>query len=54
MIVALDLERDGPAVADIDHAGVFLARLDQNVRPGRGKFLQLRAASSCRSNARST
>ena len=41
MIVALDLERDRPAVADIDHAGVFLAGLDQNVRPGGRKFLQL-------------
>ena len=27
MIVALHLERDGPAVADVDHARVFLARL---------------------------
>ena len=32
VIVALHLERDRPAVADIDHAGVFLAGFDQNVR----------------------
>ena len=41
MIMAFDLERDRPAVADIDHSGVFFARFHQNVRPGRGKFLQL-------------
>ena len=38
MIVALDLEGDGPAVADIDHAGVFFAGFDQDVRAGGGKF----------------
>ena len=41
MIVALDLERDRPAVADIDDPRVFLARFDENVRPARRKFLQL-------------
>ena len=40
VIVALDLERDRPAVADIDHAGVFFARPNENVRAGRRKFLQ--------------
>ena len=42
MIVTLDLERDGPAIADIDHAGVFFAGLDENVRPGRRKFFNSR------------
>ena len=41
MIVAFDLERDRPAVADIDHAGVFFAGFDQDVWPGGGEFLQL-------------
>jgi hypothetical protein len=40
VIVALDFERDRPAIADIDNTGVFFARFDQNVRPGGGKFLQ--------------
>ena len=41
VIVRFDLERDRPAVADIDHAGIFFAGFDENVRPGRRKFLQL-------------
>ena len=41
MIVRFDLERDRQAIADVDHAGVFLARLDENVRPGGGEFFQL-------------
>ena len=41
VIVAFHLERDGPAVADIDHAGVFFAGFHQNIGPGRRKFLQL-------------
>ena len=41
VIVAFDLERDRPAVADIDDAGIFFAGLDENVRPGCRKFLQL-------------
>ena len=40
MIVALDLERDRPAVADVDDARVFFAGFDQNVRAGGRKFLQ--------------
>ena len=38
MIVGFDLERDRPAVTDIDHAGVFFACLHQNVWAGGGKF----------------
>jgi hypothetical protein len=30
MIMRFDLERDGQAVADVDDAGVFLARADEN------------------------
>ena len=41
VIVALDLERHRPAVADIDDARVFFAGFDQNVWPGGGKFFQL-------------
>ena len=41
MVVALHLERDRPAVADIHHAGVFFACLNQNVWSRCGKFLQL-------------
>src|SRR5437870_4900666 len=40
MIVALHLERDGPAVADIHHTCVFFAGLDQNICPGGRKLLQ--------------
>ena len=40
VIVTFHFERDGPAVADIDHAGVFLTGLNQNVGPARRKFLQ--------------
>ena len=43
MIVALHLERDRPAVADVDHAGVFFAGFDEHRRAGGGKFLQLAA-----------
>ena len=39
--MTLDLERDRPAVANIDNAGIFLAGFDQDVRPGRRKFSQL-------------
>ena len=38
--MALDLERDSPTVADIDDAGIFFARFDQNTRASRGKLLQ--------------
>ena len=41
MIVALDLERDCPAIANIHYAGIFFAGLDQNVWTGSGKFFQL-------------
>ena len=41
MIVALDLERDRPAIADIDDARVFFAGFHENIRPGRRKFFQL-------------
>ena len=41
MIMAFHLERDRPAVADIHHAGVFFACLNQNVWSRCGKFLQL-------------
>ena len=41
MIVALDLERDCPAIANIHHAGIFFASFDQNVGTGGGKFFQL-------------
>ena len=43
VVVAFDLECDRPAVADVDHAGVFFACLDQNVRAGGRKFFQLSA-----------
>ena len=39
MIMAFDLERDRPPIADIDHSGVFFAGSHQDVRPGGGKFL---------------
>src|SRR6266481_2025755 len=41
MIMTFHLKRDGPAVANIDHPGVFFARFHQNVRAGRRKFFQL-------------
>ena len=41
VIVAFDLERNRPAVPDIDHAGIFFARPNENVRPGCRKFFQL-------------
>ena len=40
MIVGFDLERDGPAVADVHDAGVFLARLHQNKRRFAWELLQ--------------
>ena len=40
VIVALDFERHGPAVTDIDDARVFFTRFDENVGPARGKFFQ--------------
>ena len=40
MIVAFYLESDGPAIADVDHAGIFFAGLDQNIRSRGGKFFE--------------
>src|ERR1051326_9361888 len=40
MIVGFDLERDCPAIADINYTGVFLARFHQNVWSGGRKFFQ--------------
>jgi hypothetical protein len=40
MIVALHLECDGPAIADIDDSSVLLARFDENVRAARRKFFE--------------
>ena len=40
MIVALDLERDGPAVANIDNASVFFAGFNQNIWADGWKFFQ--------------
>ena len=40
MIVTFHLEGDGPAVADVDHARVFLTGLDENVGPAGWKFFQ--------------
>src|SRR5262249_15593833 len=40
MIVALHLERDRPAIADINYARIFFAGFNQNVRASRGKLLQ--------------
>ena len=40
MIVALHLERDRPAIANIDNPRIFFAGLDQNVWTGGGKFSQ--------------
>ena len=41
MIMTFDLERDCPAITDIDYAGVFLAGFDQDIRSGRRKLSQL-------------
>ncbi len=42
MIVRLDLERDGDAVADVNDPGVFLARPDENLRRLGGESLEQR------------
>jgi hypothetical protein len=44
VIVRLDLERDAPAVADVDDAGVLLADLGEQARPLGGKEAQERLA----------
>jgi hypothetical protein len=41
--VRFDLERDGDAVADINDAGIFLARADENLRRLGGERLEERA-----------
>jgi len=41
--VRLDLERDGDAVADVNDAGVFLARADKDLRRLGGERLEQRA-----------
>ena len=38
--MALNFERDSPAVANVDHTRIFFAGFDQNVHAGRGKLLQ--------------
>jgi hypothetical protein len=43
MVVRFDLERDGDAVADVNDAGVFLARADQDFWRLGGKRLEQRA-----------
>ena len=58
VVVALDLERDRPALADIHHAGV-LAHADHEILRHLGRDLlpelpQPDLARSCRSSARST
>src|SRR3982074_1912848 len=40
VIVALDFERDCPAVANIDDPGVFFASFNQDIWSARRKFLQ--------------
>jgi hypothetical protein len=47
MVVALHLEHDDPAVADVDHAGV-LARAEDDVRPRRRQPAQMHAAGLVR------
>jgi len=40
VIMTLDLERNRPAVTNVDDAGIFFASLDENVRTGRREFFQ--------------
>ena len=40
MIMALHFECDGPTIANVHHARIFFAGLDQNVSAGGGKFFQ--------------
>ena len=41
VVVALHLECDGPSIADVDDAGIFLARLHEHAGAGDGEFFQL-------------
>src|SRR5205814_2818798 len=45
MIVRLDLERNGQAVADVDDAGIFLARADEDALRLGGKGFEERAGA---------
>ena len=38
--MALNFERDSPAVTNVDHTRILFAGFDQNARAGRGKLLQ--------------
>jgi len=40
VIMALNFERDSPAVTNVDHTRILFAGFDQNARAGRGKLLQ--------------
>ncbi len=42
VIVAFDFKSNGPTVPNVENTRVFLAGLDENARPGSGKFFQLR------------
>ena len=42
MVVRFDLERDGDVVADVNDAGVFLARADEDFRRLGGEGLEQR------------
>ena len=53
VVVALDADGGGDAVADVDHAGV-LARADQHVRRLGGQAAAGGSATTCRSSARTT
>ena len=41
VVVALHLECDGPSIADVDDAGIFLACLHEDARAGDWEFFQL-------------
>ena len=41
VVVALHFECDGPSIADVDDAGIFLARFHEDARAGDGEFFQL-------------
>ena len=43
MVVRFDLERDGNAVADVNDAGIFLARADEDARGPGGESFEERA-----------
>ena len=49
-----DLERDGDAVADVNDAGVFLARADEDFRRLGEERLEQRGACFCSCNVCST